>query len=259
MNKYNSVFTNQIKISLTYKWNIISGFFVQFFQIITFLFVWRAIFMGGGSVESYSLNTMTEYIIIVALIGVIFSSEHIFRTSGLVRNGTLTNILFRPYSFHIENFFVFFGKKVIEILILIFVIIGLIFFVNFKFNLPSYLDILLLFSNFILLFIFGATLGNLSFWVIQMWPMKPLYGSLMAILGGGLFPLDLLPNYLGKVIEVLPFSLFGYVNAKLIQGNLSTEQISYFLLASITWILIFTIIYIITWRLGLKNYESVNM
>lgn len=138
-------------------------------------------------------------------------------------------------------------------------IIGLIFFVNFKFNLPSYLDILLLFSNFILLFIFGATLGNLSFWVIQMWPMKPLYGSLMAILGGGLFPLDLLPNYLGKVIEVLPFSLFGYVNAKLIQGNLSTEQISYFLLASITWILIFTIIYIITWRLGLKNYESVNM
>lgn len=259
MNKYKRIFTNQINVSLVYKWNLISGFFIQLLQIFTFLFVWRAIFINTESVGDYNINSMTEYIILIAMIGVVFSSEHIFRMTALVRNGGLSNILIRPYSYHIENFMIYLGKKVVElfILLIIIIILFLLGFLDLKFLSGS--EIILLLSNFFLLYLFGSFIGNLSFWIIQMWPLKPLYISLMALLGGGMFPLDLLPEPISSVIKVLPFSLFGYVNTLVLQGKLSPGNIQFYTVISLGWIIIFAILYRFTWKLGLKKYESVNI
>lgn len=72
-----------------------------------------------------------------------------------------------------------------------------------------------------------------------MWPLRPIYNGLLSLFGGVMFPLDLLPENILNIIQYTPFSLFGYVNTKAIQGDLPLTLIINYLIASIFWIIFF--------------------
>lgn len=255
---YYRVLLNTLAVSLAYRWNVLAGIVTQLVQLLTAIFVWQHIYKGQSMVQGYSLEGMTTYLLLTSLLGVTFSSAHIFRLSSLVRKGTLSAFLVRPYSFSGDSLAVFIGSKTMEILITgtIAIALGLSGVIHFGSIAP--MAALLVISNFLLLFLFGSVIGTLSFWLVQMWPMKPLYNSLMALLGGALFPLDLFPEGVRRVLELTPFSLFGFVNARVLQGGLSSDQILRYLLVSMGWSIVCFALYTFLWKLGLKRYEGVN-
>lgn len=259
MNKYIFVFRNELSLNLTYKGNIISSFIVQIIQMITTVFVWRAIYSQGTIIGNYSIEEMTAYLVLTSLLSVIFSPSSGFRLSGLVRTGKLSIYLTRPYSFFWESFSVFLGQKVVQAFVLI--TIGLLFllFNTFKLTLPNIESVLLITANFFLLFTFLSVIGELSFWLIEMWPLRPIYNGLLALFGGVMFPLDLLPLSISNLIQYTPFSLFGYVNSKAILGDLPSDSISNYLITSICWTVFFLLIYRILWKRGMKKYEGMGI
>lgn len=237
--KYIYVFRNELLSNLTYKGNIISSFIVQIIQIITTIFVWRALYSSEEVIGGYNISEITTYLILTSLLSILFAPNSAFRLSNLISNGKLSTLLIRPYSYFLESFSVFIAQKAVQICVVLIIGTGFFTLNIFQFSFPNLASVILVLSNFFLLFIFLSVIGALSFWLIEMWPLRPIYNGLLSLFGGVMFPLDLLPENILNIIQYTPFSLFGYVNTKAIQGDLPLTLIINYLIASIFWIIFF--------------------
>ncbi|MFT9117043.1 MAG: ABC-2 family transporter protein [Sporolactobacillus sp.] len=260
MRTYAQIFITELQAAFTYKWNVLAQFFVPVFQMMLALFVWRAVYTSTRqTVSGYSLQNMSTYIIVTALIGVLCSMQHSYRLTRLVRSGNLSFILLRPYRYTLESLATFLGSKVTEgvlfaALLLLLAATGLITPAA-----PSPLAVLLLLMNFALLFCLVCLIGDLSFWLIQMWPLRPLFAALASLLGGALFPLDVLPAALYHVLQWNPFALLFFVNAKLLLTQLPSPILAADFIASASWAIVFLGLHLLLWKNGLKRYEGMGV
>lgn len=255
---YFRVFINQLSIKLAFRWNVLTGIAAQAVGLITTAFVWRVVYSQTHTVGTYTFRDMLAYLVFTTLITAIFSPSHMFRLSPLVRKGTLSSYLLRPYSFHWDTVARFLGDKLVDAIVIgIFLLPAMLIGWLPLINITGW-GLLLVLTNFVLLFLFGMAAGTLSFWIIQMWPLRPLFNSLMALSGGLLFPIDVLPQQFQELIEYTPFALFGFVNTKALQGMLSVQDIQRYMAASLGWCVFFSLVLLVLWPLGLRKFEGVN-
>lgn len=247
------------KRTLIYRSQVVLGIFSSVVQMAATIFVWAAVYAGGSSAGNYTLKTMITYIIMVNFVGMIFTPSNTFRRSRLVKGGDFSVNLLRPLDIDLESLAVFIGGNILNVLILAAAFLGLALTGIAAAPSVSVLAALLFLSNIICMFCFGLLLSNLSFYIIEMWPIMPLYRSLYALMSGGIFPLDLLPNGLRGLFLSSPFSLFGFVNVKVLEGSLSPCEIHRYLALSLIYSLIFFVLHRIILRRGLKKYEGIGV
>lgn len=258
MGVYRRVFASSVAAALIYRGSVVAGVAAQLLQLLATVFVWRSIFAGTASIAGYSLAEMTGYLVASSLLGVAFSASHFFRLPALVERGTLSFYLVRPYSFLGDAFARYLGEKAVELAIVggslaVAALLGLT-------SLGGLLGggLLLVAANIVLLFFFGYAVSTAGFWLVEVWPIKPLYGALMLICGGSLYPLDLLPEGVRAWALYTPFALVGFVSARAVQGALTFDEQRAFLLASFVWSGLFFALYRFLWARGLARYEAVG-
>ncbi|RLK62575.1 hypothetical protein D3H64_09115 [Atopobacter sp. AH10] len=258
MKKYWIIFLNRLSIRLSYKFNLLAGMFNNVIAIILSVFTWQAIFASSGQDEIgyFSQTQMMVYIILVNFSMVLFSGEGIVRLGQQVRTGKLTMHLLRPYSYLFYNFAELLGGKSLEFLVYLLVIA----FGVFRGFSPSYavLLTLLLIVNVAMFFLFVSLLGNLGFWLIQMWPMRSIFNAAYTLLGGLLFPLNLLPKGFYHLLMLNPFALVGYHYTRALQFQMDEREIVWLIIVAIGWSFIFYVAYQLSYRLGLKKYEGMG-
>lgn len=245
MMKYVVIALNQFYTSLTYKFNFFIGIFNTFLSTLISIFVWNAIYSHSNQlIGGMTRIEMLFYIIITNIGSIIFSFENVVRYGGLIRSGKLTTMLIRPYSLLKESFAIFIGQRLffISIYIIIFVL-KIINTDNVKYNSLLFLYFI---SILIMLNLLINLIGNLGFWLIQVWPLRPLFNAIYMLFGGLYFPLNLLPENIYITIKYNPFSLIGYQFTKMIQGLLSNEEFLCNLVSTWIWIIVFFVLY--------KNY-----
>jgi ABC-2 type transport system permease protein len=185
---------------------------------------------------------------------------HMFELQPLIRKGTLNSLLIKPINIEANIFAKFLASKLPTLLImtiltyLVFHLLGIKIYLNI-----SIFSSALLFFSFFLAFYFGLFVSALAFWLIEMWPIRRIFQGCMALLGGAIAPLDLLPNYVASIAIFTPFPYFGYFNVKALQGDLSTTELQIHCLVAIVWILFFSFIFKSLWKAGIKKYEAVNL
>lgn len=254
------LFLNQIETLLVYKWNVLARFFVPLFQMLIALFVWQAIYKTQHhTISGYSLQKMSTYIVVSALISVLASIQHSYRLTQLVRSGNLSYVLVRPYHYTLESLATFLGNKVVEVMLFAILLVLLVSSRVITLAGLSLLSGILLLSNFVMLFFLVCCIGDLSFRLIQMWPLRPLFSSLANLLGGALFPLDVLPTSLYNILQWNPFALLFFVNTKLLLSSLPPDQLLRYLAASVGWMIMFGVIHVWLWKIGLRRYESMGV
>lgn len=259
MKKYLSIIANQINITLAYKFSLVSAFMLPLFQVFISIFVWKVIYSNNPMDINYTLNEMVTYIITSTFISVVYSVSHAFRLTKLVRTGNLSFILIRPYNYLLESFSFFTGKKVVEGIILFLIFFTLSAAGIIEIGGINLISVLLLISTYIMVFLFINLIGILSFWLIQMWTIKPLFVALVGLLGGTYFPLDILPSSVYKILKYNPFSFIGFVNTKTLLGKFSVEETFVFLTVSICWSFVFIILTKLLWKKGLRIYEGMGV
>lgn len=262
MKKYVVIFLNQLNIQLSYKFNLITGIISNLISIFLSFFMWKAIYTanGGQVIGGYTENEMLVYIIVVNLLSILFSFEHVVRLGGLIRTGKLSTLLLRPISLLKESFAVFMGQKCIYLVI--FAVIYLFSFgsVTTAGDHSLYFIALILFTVLIIVmfFLLISMISTLGFWLIQMWPIRPVLNALYLILGGLYFPLNLFPNSIYKVVQYNPFSLVGYQYSNALQGKLDMNRLWLSCMICLGWAVLFLIIYNLSLAKGLKKYEGMG-
>lgn len=253
MKKYYKIVTNNILIDFQYRFDFITKIGIDLFQFFTIFFLWSGVYKSSNSnkIGDYSINDMLIYLLITNLVTLLFNFKNIHRIGRLVRTGKLTTILIRPMSISKENFFQYIGDK----FIIATTFLAIISLINIEYKLLSFIYVLLLIMMFYYL---TSVIALLGFWILQTWSLSGLFNGIYYILSGTYFPLDLLPKYLFDIIKYNPFSLTSYVLAKMLNNKLNLNEILYYILACIIWIIIFKIIYTFTLKKGLESYEGMG-
>ncbi|WP_395319707.1 ABC-2 family transporter protein [Fructilactobacillus frigidiflavus] len=249
--KYLVVATNSFFSSLTYRSNLLISLLSRIIQLSLSLFMWNSIYKSSSQIiGGYTKSEMFTYLLLTGILSLLFTFEPIFRISQIVQSGQISILLLRPIKVKWENLANFIGAKIIVILIAISAI--------FLFN-PS-TGLLLIFYLILAILLWYELMfliGSFSFWIIQMWPLKPIINAFYLLFGGLLFPLDILPI---PIYHLLMFSPIALVSSDLVesiikyQGNHSAIMIYTF--ATFLWILFLRELSNIIFKRGLKRFEG---
>ncbi|NCC71259.1 hypothetical protein EOM09_06780 [bacterium] len=105
-------------------------------------------------------------------------------------------------------------------------------------------------------YLIGFSIATIAFWVEDATPYHWIYDKLLFILGGLLFPLELLPEFLRNIALNLPTSYLLYYPAKLFV-QFTWELFWQVLFFQIIFLIAFYGLSLILFRIGIKKV-SIN-
>lgn len=216
MNKYVATFRIYIQESFQYFADLVGSGFVTLLYVFIFYSLWSTIY-NFHQVAGFSLVAIVWY----------YGAAQILRSGGgrpvkdislVIQNGTIINYMNKPISFLWfqastqigRNFMLLISSSVLVSVFLYFVIGAL---ETVWFFIP--LAILTMLFGVVINFLLGFTIATSAFWIEDANPLHWVYDKIVFLLGGLLFPIDLLPDFFMKIARFLPTSYFIYYPAKL--------------------------------------------
>ena len=82
--------------------------------------------------------------------------------------------------------------------------------------------------------------------------------AIESVLGGQLFPLDLLPAWLFRIAQFLPFYYQMYFPGAILTGRLEQPLVWQGLLIQLFWVLALLVLGEFLWRRGLRRHTAVG-
>ncbi len=109
---------------------------------------------------------------------------------------------------------------------------------------------------FLVGFFFEATIGMISFWLLEVTSFLYVINTLNFFVSGHMFPLDLLPPFWAGLLKMLPFQDMAYFPATVFLGKIQGTELAYGLLAELAWAVAFIALARVLYRLGLRRYSA---
>ncbi len=257
---YFLVFKANLAKEMSYRFNFLFTYVLHITRLLIYLTVWSVIFAQGQKIDNYTWDEIASYYILTTILVLVLAPSHMFDLQPLIRKGTLNSILIKPINIEANILAKFLASK-IPIFIIMTILIALVFyFLHIKITLSLNPLAIILFSlSLALTFYFGLFVSALAFWLVEMWPLRRCFQGCMALLGGIIAPLDLLPTYISSFARFTPFPYLGYFNVKALQGLIPENELLTHCMIGLGWIVLFVLGFKILWNLGLKRYEAVNI
>ena len=264
-NKYRQAFLIGLQSNIVYRWNFaIRGFFSLFHLAVVFI-LWGAAFMGRTEVGGFSLpQTITYFVTLLVLQFFISAFNEDYQIGEEIRNGLINQFLLKPINYFGYRFSIFVAARLVTgSLIFIPLLIAFPFIKDFL-VFPGSLSVMALALPAMLLsaviqFSIAYCFGLLAFWFLEIQGFVVLSLAIETVLGGQMFPLDLLPPWAYAIAKFLPFYYQMYFPAAIFTGRLTdTDQIAQGFLVQACWVVILLAINAGLWRRGLKQHTAVG-
>lgn len=260
MNKYITLLKLSWQNGLVYRTSVIMWRVRQFLGTLMALTVWLVIFESNTQAFQYTQSNMITYIFLVSFLQSLVLSSALNGLADRVYSGEISNHLLRPINI--------FGYLSIEEVAdkaknVFFLLLetGVLFLLFKPIIVLPELQTLLLFIlwsfgavvlNFLITLLFGA----FGFWSPETWGPRFLFFMILNFTAGKLFPLDILPQILQKILYLTPFPYLSFVQIQLFVGRLNLQEIVTHSFALLFWIGLLGTITHWLWNKGLKSYES---
>lgn len=244
-----------------YRLNFIMWRVRQVLSLLTAYFLWQAVFQNQTKVFGYSSSQMLTYIMIAGLLQAVILSSRSIDLAGVINSGDLSNILIQP----ISNFWYWFSRDVADKILNIIFSIGELALLYFILRPPLFFPLVLpvilvlsvvLFLSTFLYYLINYLFGLLGFWTPQTWGARFVLFVVLQFVAGNMFPLDVLPAALLRVLNLTPFPYLIYFPTQVYLGRLSFPQIGSGLIATALWIVSFSVIVKLAWKRGLARYNA---
>lgn len=100
------------------------------------------------------------------------------------------------------------------------------------------------------------SLGLLGFWFSQALVLTDVFWMLFLLFGGGIAPIQLLPEPLRTIAYHLPFRFMMSFPIEILMGQLTTDEILLGFASVIVWIAILLGLYRLLWKRGLRKFSA---
>ena len=263
MKRYLAVFKISFAQEFVYRLNFIMWRFRNVVQVFLIFFLWDSIFSSPGKVVfGYDRSKILTYIFSLFVVKSLVSSSRSVDIAGDISRGDLTNYLLKPVSYFkywftrdISSKALNFIFAIFEFALLFILLKPTLFFqtsliTNFLF-LGSLVAAIIIYFCLLLIF------SSLTFWYPeQAWGLVFLLNIFVEFLGGGLFPIDVLPSTFQTVLYLTPFPYLYFVPIQIYLGKFASSISLNMFAMSLFWAFFLTFTLRFVWRLGLKEYRA---
>lgn len=264
MNKYFGVFKISFQQEFAYRLNFIMWRARNLIQIFIIFFLWDTIFSDKNRVVfGYDRAKILTYVFGILIVRALVLSARAVDVAGEIARGDLANYLVKPINYFRYWFIRDLSSKILNLIfatgefVLLFSILKPPFFFQtdpaalFGFLITVGLAI---FIYFTILFITSAV----PFWVPEIaWGAQFLVNVVVLEgLSGSLFPIDILPGAIQKILNLTPFPYLLFFPIQVYLGKISGGAVWQGIAIAGVWSIILWLVMTTVWKKGLKVYQS---
>jgi ABC-2 type transport system permease protein len=263
--KYRAAFIVGLQSNLVYRWNFaVRGLFSLFHLVVVFT-LWGAAFAGQTDIGGFDLRqTLTYFIVLLPLSFMIGAFSEDYQISEEIRNGMINQFLLKPVNYYAYRFSVFVAARLVS---------GALVLLPLAIGFPFYMDVLAIPSDWsarlalglpamllsaLIQFTIAYCFGLLTFWFLEIQSFVILSMAIEVLLGGQMFPLDLMPAWLFQISQYLPYFYMMYFPAAIFTGRIPLDQIGSGLVIQAAWVVILLVFAQLLWRRGLHKHTAVG-
>ena len=271
---YMGRFVGVVKVTfqegLTYRIQFLSDVSASCVYLLSFYYLWQAIYAGKAEIEGISLASMVAYTLVSTIIGFIVRQDVNVMIGDKVYGGEIAVELTKPISYQLVVLYTAVGQAVFNLLfkgVPVFILFGYVLDIAIPFE-PTRLLLATLscMLGFVTYFLIDLSLGCVSFWITQTFGVNQFKNVFMAFCAGSIMPLDFYPTFLRDVLAFLPFKGCFYSPLAIYLGVAPQDNALYdrllahmpnyevlLIIEQLTWILIVLGLSQVLWKKALRK------
>lgn len=266
MRKYLHVLNIGIQNQLVYRVNFLFRACFSLLPLIATISLWRTVYAGEGSdtVGGYTLAQMVSYYLIVTLVDMLTAvNEDDWQIAADIREGAISQFLVKPIDYLGYRLSLFLAGRTIYTVVAI-VPVGLFFLTQREyFVTPADAATLGWFAisvvmTALLQFFSAYAMALLAFWVLEVSTFIFILFAFEYIAGGHLFPLDILPPLLTKILLFTPFPYQLYFPVSIYVGKATGAALYQGLAIQLFWVVTAYLFARFMWARGIRKYAAVG-
>jgi ABC-2 type transport system permease protein len=242
----------------------IRGFF-SFFHLIVVFTLWGAAYTGNPRIGGFNFaQTFTYFVALIVVQFMIGTFNEDNQISEDIRNGLINQFLLKPVNYFAYRFSIYLSARFVTgLLILLPVIVS---YPLLKDHLALPLDTWRITLGLpamvmagLLQFCVAYCFGLMGFWFLEIHGLVLLSVAFESVLGGQLFPLDLMPEWLFRLSTYLPYYYQVYFPVAIFTGRINDPAaVLNGLLVQAGWVLVIMAFSQLLWRRGLRLHTAVG-
>ena len=265
MKKYWHVINIGIQNTLVYRLNFLVRSLFGLIPLFATISLWRAIYAGQEKeIAGYSLAQMISYYLIVTIVDSLTAvSEDDWQIAADIKDGNISQFLLKPIDYLRYRLCLFFAGRMIYTVVAFLPVTLFIVTQRQYFLLPADGTTFGLFTLSVALtaclqFFLSYTLALLAFWLLEVSTIIFIVFAFEYIAGGHLFPLDILPPLVSKILFFTPFPYQLFFPVSIYIGKTTGNALLHGLVVQTLWVLASYVLARFVWSRGLRKYSAVG-
>jgi ABC-2 type transport system permease protein len=255
-----------IRVFFHYRKGFLISVIIHPIILLVDILLFQSIYAHNGlaTLQSYHLTEMVWYFAGISFIYIFIWNNTDNRLSERILSGELSTDLIRPMSvFKVEltNAIGLRMSGFIFEFIPDLIVFSLIFFPHFM-TVSSLLRFIVFgILAFLIYFMLAFLIGMTAFVTKNNRSLTRIKVLVISFLGGGSVPLEFYPNWLNKIVDVLPFKYIFYIPIQMLLNRETVQGMAFFVQTvciQLAWILLFYVLCKLTWKIMIKKYCAVG-
>lgn len=265
LTKYRHAFLLGLQSNLVYRVNFaVRGFFYMFHLAVVFI-LWGAAYAGTSTIGGFSFGqTLTYFLVTIVMTFFVGAFNEDYQISEEIRNGLINQFLLKPINYFLYRFSIFVAARLVTgALILLPLAVAVLLMHNYL-SLPHDLwriglAIPAMALSALIQFSIAYCFGMMTFWFLDIQGFVILSMAVESLLGGQMFPLDLLPAGVFRVAQFLPFYYQTYFPVAILTGRVANVGEVWFGFGiQIFWVVVLLGVNRLLWTRGLRRHTAVG-
>ncbi len=263
--KYWQVFLVGLQSNIVYRWNVAIRAFASLFHLVVVFSLWTAAYKGQDSIGGFTLaQTLTYFMLIMVLQFLIGAVNEDYQIGEEIRNGLINQFLLKPINYFVYRFTIFISARLVSTSLAILPLLVAYPFVHQYLVFPSepwrlWLGLPALVLSALIQFTIAYCFGLMAFWFLEIQSFVILSFAIETLLGGQVFPLDLMPAGLYKISQYLPYYYQMYFPAAIFTGRIhSPAEVIQGIVIQAFWCLFLLGLAHLLWIRGLREHTAVG-
>jgi ABC-2 type transport system permease protein len=265
LNKYRHAFLVGLQSNIVYRWNFLIRAIFSLFQLCIVFILWGAVYSGNANVGGFNLPaTITYFVVLIVLQFFIGAFNEDYQISEEIRNGLINQFLLKPINYFGYRFSIFSAARLVSGGLMLVPLALLLPLLKDQLALPPFeawrlgLGVPAAAMAGLIQFTIAYCFGLLSFWFLEIQGFIILSMAVEALLGGQMFPLDLMPANFLRLAELLPFYYQMYFPAAILTGRIDFARAASGLAIQAGWVVVLLLLANVLWNRGLRRHTAVG-
>ena len=267
MKKYRHVLNIGIQNSLTYRFNFLARALFGLIPLIAVLYLWKSIYSGNRStptVGTYTFAQMVSYYLLTTVVDALTAvNEDDWQIAADIKDGNISQFLLKPIDYLWYRFCLFLSGRLTYLAVAAVPLAIFIACLHKYFVLPPSVLTFMLFLvstvlTALLQFFTSYTMAMLAFWVLEVSTFIFILFAFEYLASGHLFPLDILPPAIERVLYFTPFPYQLYFPVSIYMGKTTGAELAEGLAVQFCWVIAAYLIARFAWARGIKKYAAVG-